>query len=526
MTRSRRQLGNLTSMSAAEIAASVAEGSLPACEVADAFIRRIESVNGRLNAVVVPMFESARAEAAAIDRMRAAGSPVGPLAGVPFTVKESFDVRGTPATAGLSKRKDRIAAADALIVSRLRQAGAVLLGKTNVPPLLLSTETGNPIYGRTSNPWNLQRAPGGSSGGEGAIIAARGSALGLGSDLCGSVRVPAHACGIHALRPTSRRLSMLGHCDLAVGQGEMLAQPGPMARSVADLALAMTVLAARGQELHDCTVPPVPWNDPAGVDVRKLRVAYFTGNGVFRPSPAIRRAVEEAAGAMAGMGIEVEEWHGPEWQEGWDICVRLLVADGMRSARRALAGSALDSYTIGLVGPSLLPNAALAAVGWLYASLGQLHAARALRRLRELSADRYFRLVERRDRFRDGFLTAMDAGRIDAILCPADALAAVPHGASRFFGDALSYTAVFSLLGTPAGVVSLTRVREGEESDRPRSFDLVEGYARKAERGSAGLPLGVQVVARHWREDIVLAVMAALESQYRETPEYPREAPF
>jgi len=513
-------------MSAAEIAACVAGGDVPAREVADAFIRRIESVNGRLNAVVVPLFESARAEAAAIDRMTASRAPVGPLAGVPLTVKESFDVQGTPATAGLSKRKDRIAAADAHMVARLRQAGAVLLGKTNVPSLLLSTETSNPIYGRTSNPWDLQRAPGGSSGGEAAILAARGSALGLGSDLGGSVRVPAHACGIHALRPTSRRLSMLGHCGVPLSREEIVAQPGPMARSVADLTVAMAVLAAEGRELHDCSVPPVRWNDPSGVDVRGLRVAYFTGNGVFRPSPAIRRAVQEAAGALAGMGTEVEEWHGPEWQEGWDICVRLMVADGMRSARRALAGSATDAYTRALVGPSLLPNGALAILGWLLAAFGQHHAAQGMRRLRELSADGYFRLVQRRDRFRDRFLAALETGRIDAILCPPDALAAIPHGSSRFFGDALSYTAVFSLLGTPAGVVSLTRVREGEESDRPRSFDLVEGRARKAEHGSAGLPLGVQVVARHWREDIVLAVMTALENHFRETPEYPREAPF
>jgi len=148
---------DLTSMSATEIAACVRGRELSASEVTDAFLRRMESVNGRLNAVVVPLFESARAEAAAIDEMIAAGAPVGPLVGVPITVKESFDVRGTPTTAGLTAQKNNIATADALMVSRLRQAGAVLLGKTNVPPLLLSTETDNPLYGRTNNPWDLER---------------------------------------------------------------------------------------------------------------------------------------------------------------------------------------------------------------------------------------------------------------------------------------------------------------------------------------------------------------------------------
>jgi fatty acid amide hydrolase len=358
------------------------------------------------------------------------------------------------------------------------------------------------------------------------MLAAHGSALGLGSDLAGSVRVPAHACGIHALKPTAGRLSMLGHYSFRPGREEIRSQPGPMARSVADLALAMQVLAAEGQERLDNTVPPVPWNDLSGVEVRKLRVAYFTGNGVFDPSPAIRRAVQEAAGALAGMGTEVQEWPVTELQEGWDICVRLLVADGMRSARRALAGSAVDPFIGDLVRPPRLPNAVLAALSWSFAALGQRHAAQGFRRLRELSADQFFRMVHRRNQFRDRFLAALEARRIDALLCPAGALAAVPHGSSRFLGDTLSYTAIYNLLGVPAGVVSITRVREGEESDRPPSFDFSERTARQAERGAAGLPLGVQVAARHWREDIVLAVMAALENRFRETPDYPREAPL
>jgi len=514
---------DVISMSAGEIAACVSHGELSASAVTDAFIRRIESVNPRLNAVVVPMFESARAEAAELDRLVANGTPVGPLAGVPFTVKESFDVQGTPTTAGLTARRNHIAVADSLMVRRLRESGGVLLGKTNVPPLLLSTETDNPLYGRTNNPWDLQRTPGGSSGGEGAIIAVKGSALGLGSDLGGSVRVPANACGIHALRPTSGRLSMLGHFDFRQGHEEVLAQPGPLARSVADLSLAMSVLAAPGQDSYDVTIPHVPWKEPTGVPVLQLRIAYFTDNGIFSPCPAIRRAVEDAASVLAGMGTHVEEWHGPSLEEAWDVCVRLLVADGMRSARRALAGSTVGPLTRDVVSPALLPRGIIAPMSWLLAVFGQKHAAQGFARLRKLSADQYFRLVQRRNDFRDRFLAALEAGRIDALLCPADALAAVPHGSSRFLGNTLSYTAVFSLLGMPAGVVSITRVRNSEESARPKSFDVAERTAQAAERGSAGLPVGAQVLARHWREDVVLAVMAALENYYRHTPEYPAE---
>ncbi|MGA2272378.1 MAG: amidase [Bryobacteraceae bacterium] len=513
-------------MSATEIAAGVRGRELSASEVTDAFLRRIEAVNGHLNAVVVPLFESARAAAAAIDETVAAGAPVGPLAGVPITVKESFDVRGTPTTAGLTARKDHIATADALMVSRLRQAGAVLLGKTNVPPLLLSTETDNPLYGRTSNPWDLERAPGGSSGGEAAILASRGSALGLGSDMGGSVRVPAHACGIHALRPTAGRLSMHGHFACMAGNEAILVQPGPMARSVADLSLAMSVLAGPDQSLCHASVPPVPWSDPSDVPLSKLRIAYYTDSGVFRPSPAIRRAVRQAADALAAMGIEVEEWRGPNLEEAWDICVRLMVADGMKGPWRALKGSQLDRHTRSLLGLSTLPRSVLVAWALLSAALGQRHVSQGLRRLRSVPAQEYFQLVQRRNDFRARFYAELHDRQIDALLCPADALVAIPHGASQYLGDALSYTAVYSLLGMPAGVVSLSRVQEGEVSDRPRSFDLAERAAKQAEQGTAGLPVGVQVVARHWREDVALAVMSALEHHYRNRAEYPREAPL
>ncbi len=517
---------DVTSMSATGIAASVRARELSASAVASAFLRRLESVNGRLNAVVVPLFASARAEAAAIDEMIAAGAPVGPLAGVPVTVKESFDVRGTPTTAGLTARKDHIAAADAVMVGRLRQAGAVLLGKTNVPPLLLSTETDNPLYGRTNNPWDFERAPGGSSGGEAAIVAARGSPLGLGSDLCGSVRIPAHACGIHALRPTSGRLSTIGHFDCLSGNEAILTQPGPLARSVADLSLAMSVLAGPDQSLRDPAVPPVPWNHPSAVELSRLRISFYTDNGVFRPSPAVRRAVQQAADTLAETGVQVEEWHGPNLEEAWDICVRVLVADGMRGPRQALKGSKLDRHTISLIGPPTLPLGVLAAGALLSAALGQRHVSKGLRRLRRASARDFFQLVRRRNEFRDRFCAELDARRIDALLCPADALAAIPHGASQYLGDTLSYSAVYSMLGMPAGVVSFSRVREDERSDRLRSFDLAERAAKQAEQGAAGLPVGVQVVARHWREDVALTLMSALEHHYRDKPEYPRDPPL
>ncbi len=184
-----------------------------------------------------------------IDRRRASGEPLGPLAGVPVTIKECFQVVGTPATLGLPGNRHELSETDSPLVRRLTAAGAIVLGKTNVPQLMVLHETDNPLYGRTNNPWNLDRSPGGSSGGEAAIVAAGGSVLGLGSDLGGSIRQPAHSVGICGLLPTQGRIEMTGRRGNFYGLESLSLQPGPMARTVDDVEIAFRVLAdpAAGQ---------------------------------------------------------------------------------------------------------------------------------------------------------------------------------------------------------------------------------------------------------------------------------------
>jgi fatty acid amide hydrolase len=192
---------------ARELAASIAKGTTTARAAVEACIKRIEEVNPALNAVVVKRYEEARGEADAIDQRRARGETLPPLAGVPITVKECFDLTGTAATFGLSKRAAARATSDDPYVARLRSAGAIVAAKTNVAQLLIYSESDNPLYGRANNPWNLERSCGGSSGGEAAILGAGASMLGLGTDIGGSVRIPAAFCGISSLRPTARPLS-------------------------------------------------------------------------------------------------------------------------------------------------------------------------------------------------------------------------------------------------------------------------------------------------------------------------------
>ena len=309
----------LTRLSASELARRIAAGHLSSQEVVEAHIRHIEVVNPRLNAVVVPLFEQARAEASRADRLRKQGTLLGPLHGVPITLKEQYMVAGTPTTVGLMSYKSKVMEQEGPLVTRLRQAGAIILGKTNASQLLLSLSGSceNPVYGRTNNPWDLARAPGGSSGGEAAIIAAGGSPLGLGADAGGSIRIPAHFCGLYSLLPTARRLTNLDtapHAEVA-GQEAIIAQPCPMARSAQDLRLAMHILAAPGLNALDPSVPPVPWPDPTAVSLTGLRIGMYTDNGVFSVAPAVRRAVEEAAQILRACGALVESWNPPDVAE-------------------------------------------------------------------------------------------------------------------------------------------------------------------------------------------------------------------
>lgn len=496
---------------AAELARRLRDGEVSAVEIVETHIRRIEEVDPHLGAIVVRRFDEARREAEAADAARRAGAPLGPLHGLPITIKESFDLEGTPTTLGLDGRRHHRAAADAAPVAALRRAGAIVLGKTNVSQLLMGNETVNPLYGRTANPWDTARSPGGSSGGEAALIAAGGAAGGLGSDIGGSVRLPAHATGIAALKPTSTRLSMRGHASLYPGQEAILAQPGPMAREVADLALLFRVLVTSEEAGTDPTVPPVAHRDPARVRIEGLRVAMYDDNGLLRPAPALRRAISEAAEALRAAGAIVEPWTPPDATTAYYLYYGLLVGDGLVTAREALGQSLPSPSVRRMLMTARLPSLLLRLLAALLDLGGQPRLAALLRTVGMVSTRTYWQRVEERASYRERFFAALDAGPYDLILCPPDALPALPHDLAPDLADALSYPTLYNLLGLPAGVVPVTRVRPGEESDRPPSRDRILATARTGEVGSAGLPVGVQIAGRPFREDVVLAAMAVIE---------------
>jgi fatty acid amide hydrolase len=432
-----------------------------------------------------------------------------------------YDVAGTPTTLGLTTRSGAMAAADAPTVARLRQAGAVILGKTNVPQLGMLYESDNPVYGRTNNPWDLGRGPGGSSGGEAALIAAGGSPLGLGSDGGGSIRHPCHSCGVQGFKPTTGRLTFRGHA-ISANYPIEYAQPGPIARHVADLALMLRVLAAPGQEVLDPTIAPAVWPDPSAVRIDGLRVGWYTFDGLYQVAPALRRAVREAATALGASGAQVEQFEPPDVGEAWRIYMGRMWADGGDTLNAIIRGSPQDwrirRVLLGLGIPTLfrLP------LPWLCERLGRPFEARLYRVLprRRLAVKDYLRLMEDQAAYRTHFLAALDAAQLDVLLCPPHGLPALTHG-SEYGAVGGCYTLLYNLLGMPAGVVAATRVRPGEESDRDVKKDRLEALSAAVEKGSAGLPVGVQVAARPWRDDVALAVMAALEAHFRNQPDYP-----
>jgi amidase len=444
--------------SAASMAAAIRKKEISAQELVRASLGRIEEVNPRLNAVVQVAAEQALKEARDADQALAQGHVIGPLHGVPFTLKDAIETKGVICTGGTEGRSHYIPNQDAVVVKRLREAGAILLGKTNCPELGWAWEADNLIYGRTNNPYDLTLSPGGSSGGESAIIAAGGSPCGLGSDAGGSVRFPAHCTGIASIKPTSGRVPRTGHFPGPGGLLDALWQIGPLARYVEDLALVLPLIS--GVDGQDTAIVPMSIGDPRAIDLRRLRVAFHADNGIVAPSAEFGAVVKKAAGALAEDGVFVEEVRPPAIEQTYEIYLGLFTADG---------GAGIES---------VLKEAGTHRVHPLMQRVLELQHQGA-KSVAELAA-----LVGRWDAFRREMLSFMS--NYDALLCPVCSFAGMAHGATYDRLSCFSYTMTSNLTGWPAAVV-----RGGSTQE--------------------GLPIGVQIVARPWREDVALAVAQALQ---------------
>ncbi len=448
------------------MASNIRARKISPLELADAHLAKIENLNPKLNAFVHVDPERVQNDARRACSAIAQGKTLGSLHGVPVSIKSCVDVAGMRVEAGTRLRAGTIANKDAPLVERLRRAGAIVLGVTNTPELLMAWETDNALYGRTNSPWDLERTPGGSSGGEAAAIAAGMSAGGVGSDGGGSIRVPAHFSGICGLKPTPGRIPSTGHYPASGGPFAILGVVGPMARTVDDLKILFE--AMQGPDDGDTCAAPVPVRWPSEKEIRQLKVGYFEDDGRTPVSPEIRQAVRSAADALTGAGFRVEPFRPKGLEEARLLWKRFFVKVGGMLIGPMFRGREGDCS------PMLRQF-----LEWSAAEP-------------EFTAGSLLEDWFRRDTLRVEFLAQMEEYPI--LLCPPASVPAFRHGERTWtiegksvdYLDAWSYTEWFNLLGNPAAVAPVGQSPEG-------------------------LPIGVQIVGRPWKEEQVLACAARVE---------------
>jgi len=458
----------ITSLSASQIAEQVRTRNLSPVEVVKAHLARIEQVNPKINAFVQVDGEHALQHAREAEAAVMRGDEVGPLHGVPISIKSSIDVAGMRCEAGTKLRAGHIASQDAPLVQRLKNAGAIVLGMTNTPELLMAWETDNLLYGRTNNPWDLSRTAGGSSGGEAAAIATGCSAGGVGSDGGGSIRVPAHFCGICGLKPTPGRIPATGHFPQSAGPFALLGVVGPMARTISDLKVLFEVL--QGPDIGDPSAAPVPLNWTQASEPRNVRIGYFEDDGRTPVTPETRTAVRKAAEALRSSGFEVEPFRPAGLEKARQLWWKIFgVAGGM------------------LLGPMVRGHEdELSPILKEFNSWVAAETPHTAQTLLETWIERDLVRIEIFDQMKN----------FPVLLCPVASTPAFRHGERSWqidgkqinYLDAWSYCEWFNLLGMPGAVVPVTQSAEG-------------------------LPIGVQIVAGPWEEELVLAIAQGVEEQ-------------
>jgi amidase len=443
-------------------------GAISVVELAEAHIRQIERLNPRLNAFADFDAERVRVRARMHQEWRGTRERR-PLFGLPVTVKSSIATRGLKCEIGSVLHEGEVPAHDAIAVARMRAAGALILGTTNCPEFLMAYETDNLLRWRTSNPWDLERTPGGSSGGESAAIAAGMSAAGLGSDSGGSVRVPAHFTGICSLKPTPGRIPARGHLPPCVGPFQILGAIGPMARTIADVALLFRLLS--GHDPADPASAPVALREPSLDELRSNRIGYFEDDDLVPVTAETRAAVQSAAAALREAGFRVEPFRPSTleklrqlWWKFFVQCGAMFYAPEIHGREQEL--SPIFREFLGIAG-SVPPLTATELLG-AWAELDLLRA----RTLEELR-------------------------RFPVLLCPVASVPAFRHGERSWdidgrsveYLDAWRYSQWFNALAAPAVVVPVGRSPDG-------------------------LPIGVQIVARPFEDETALGIAAVVDTAF------------
>src|SRR5215469_6239793 len=446
-----------------EVARDIRSKKLSPVELVESHLGRIASLDSKLHAFVYLDADRARAQAREAETAVSRSEPRSALHGVPLTIKSSIDVAGWPCPAGSLLRKDYVPRTDAPLVARLKSAGAVLLGNTNTPEFLMAYETDNLLTGKTSNPWNLRCSAGGSSGGEAAAIAAGCSMGGVGSDGGGSIRVPAHFCGICGLKPTPGRIPATGHFPSGAGAFGWIGVVGPMARTIADVRALFEVVA--GPDAGDAHSAPVPVRSFSERDFGATRIGLLESSALGTATEETRAALARAAKMLSDHGFAIEpfELHGLDRAlELWWFFFGVVIAH-LLHANLADRASQLSPMLREYLSHATSPKPP--------------------------SLDQFLEACAERDRLREKILRQMET--VPILLSPVSSAPAFRHGEGNYrpgtgYLDTMRFSQWLNLTGFPGASV-------------PVSFS------------TDGLPMGVQIIGRPFEEELVLEVAEAVE---------------
>ncbi len=463
-------MSELLTVSARELARRIRGREVSSCEVVRTHIERVAAVNPTINAVVAERFDAALREAAAADRTLARGADVGPLHGVPFTAKEVFALTGMPQTGGLVARKDHIATQDATAIARLRAAGAIPLGVTNTSELAMWLETNNRLYGRTKNPHDPKRIAGGSSGGEGAIVAAGGSPFGLAADFAGSIRLPAFFNGVFGHKPTGGLVPSTGQFPQATGAAARYQTTGPITRRAEDLMPLLKILA--GPDGLDTSCRPCEIGDPEAVVLDRLQILLIEDNGTHAVHAELKQACRRAAHALGGSLRTLEL---PLLKKSFAIWSSAVVSAQGESFRSLLGYSSNTPLFIEFL-------------KWIFDRSQHTFPALGLATLETgMKQRKHDRCLRMAGELKDQLQKELGANGI--LIYPSYTQTAPPHSVPIFSRFNWVYTAIFNVLELP-----VTQVPMG------LSFN--------------GLPLGVQIAAGIGKDHLTIAAALELEKQF------------
>lgn len=445
------------------IAQEIRSKNVSPVEIVELHLKRIEALQPKLNAFVHLDAEGAREQARAAENSVLRAAQLGPLHGVPLTIKSCIDVVGWPCPAGSLLRKDCVAKQDAPLVSRLQAAGAILLGNTNTPEFLMAYETDNLVTGKTSNPWDLKHSAGGSSGGEAAAIAAGCSAGGVGSDGGGSIRVPAHFCGICGLKPTPGRIPATGHFPPGTGAFSWIGVVGPMARKIADLRALFEVMA--GPDAGDALSAPVPLRSYREGELRGTRIGILESEALGVATAETRAAVVQAAKSLADRGFTVEPFRLNGLDRALDLWWFFFGPVIGNLIRHSIEGHEAQ------ISPTLREYLSCATSG------------------NSITLDQFTKACAERDLLRAEILRQMQDTPV--LLSPVSTGPAFRHGQGNYspgtgYRDTMRFSQWLNLTGFPGASVPVSVSNEG-------------------------LPIGVQVIGRPFEDELVLAVAEAIE---------------